>query len=111
MNDVQQLPLTLQYLAGGLGSIRGFNYGSIGPGRYLEIVSAEYQHRIIDKLYGAVFYDVGTATNKFNTQINRGDGLGFVYASPIGPIQVYLARAESKPWKPKSIIFNIGAEF
>ncbi len=111
VNDLNQLPLTLQYLAGGPGSIRGYNYGSIGPGRYLEIASGEYQHRIIDNLYGAVFYDAGTATNKFNQGIMRGDGFGFVYISPIGPVQVYLARAESKAWKPKSIIFNIGADF
>ncbi len=111
VNDTSQLPLTLQYLAGGLGSVRGYNFGSIGPGRYLEVASAEYQHRIIDKVYGAVFYDIGTATNQFNKNLKRGDGFGFVYASPIGPVQLYLARAESKSWKPKSIIFNIGAEF
>lgn len=111
VNDTKQLPLTLQYLAGGPGSIRGYNYGSIGPGRYLEVASAEYQHRIIDKVYGAVFYDVGTATDQFNKGFKRGDGFGFVYASPIGPVQIYLARAESKSWKPKSIIFNIGADF
>lgn len=111
VNDVYQLPLTLQYLAGGPGSVRGFNLGSIGPGRYLEVASAEYQHRIIDNLYGAIFYDVGTATKHFNTNIQRGDGFGFVYSSPIGPVQLYLARAESKPWKPKMIIFNIGVDF
>ncbi|MCE3237666.1 MAG: tamA [Gammaproteobacteria bacterium] len=111
VNDINQLPLTLQYLAGGPGSIRGYNYGSIGPGRYLEIASAEYQHRIVDKIYGAVFYDVGTATNKFNQGFQRGTGFGFVYISPIGPVQIYLARAESKSWKPKSILFNIGADF
>ncbi len=111
VNDINQLPLTLQYLAGGPNSVRGYNYGSIGPGRYLEIASAEYQHRIVDNLYGALFYDVGTATNKFNQGFQRGDGFGFVYISPIGPVQIYLARAESKSWKPKSILFNIGADF
>ncbi|MCD6039567.1 MAG: tamA [Gammaproteobacteria bacterium] len=110
VNDINQLPLTLQYLAGGPGSVRGYNYGSIGPGRYLEVISAEYQHRIMNNVYGALFYDVGTATNKFNQGFQRGDGVGLVYSSPIGPIQIYLARAESKSWKPKSIIFNIGAE-
>lgn len=111
VNDTNQLPLTLQYLAGGPSSIRGYNYGSIGPGRYLELASVEYQHRIIDNVYGAVFYDIGTATNQFNEGFKRGDGFGFVYVSPIGPVQIYLARAESKSWKPKSIIFNIGADF
>lgn len=111
VNDTNQLPLTLQYLAGGFGSVRGYHYGSIGPGRYLEIASAEYQHRIVDKLYGAIFYDFGGATNQFNQGLKRGDGIGMVYASPIGPVQLYLTRAESKSWKPKSIIFNIGADF
>jgi outer membrane translocation and assembly module TamA len=54
---------------------------------------------------------MGTATNKFGTGLKRGDGFGFVYVSPIGPIQVYVARAESKSWKPKKILFNIGPEF
>jgi translocation and assembly module TamA len=111
VNDINQLPLTLQYLAGGPGSIRGYNYGSIGPGRYLEIASIEYQHQIIENVYAAIFYDMGTATNKFGTGLKRGDGFGFVYVSPIGPIQVYVARAESKSWKPKKILFNIGPEF
>jgi translocation and assembly module TamA len=111
VNDLNQLPLTLQYLVGGPGSIRGYNYGSIGPGRYIEIISAEYQHRIVDNLYGALFYDIGTATNKFNTEFKRGDGLGFVYISSIGPIQIYLTHRETGPIYSRKIIFSIGPDF
>ena len=111
VNDLARLPLTLNFFAGGVNSIRGFPDSSIGPGRYLEIASIEYQHRIIGDWSGAVFYDVGNATNHFNDPLNRGAGVGLVYNSAIGPIQVYLARAESKPQKPYQVEFSIGPQF
>jgi translocation and assembly module TamA len=110
VNDLARLPLTLRFLAGGLGSVRGYAFGSIGPGRYLETASAEYQHVIYGNFSGALFYDVGTATNHFNDVLLRGEGVGIVYNSIIGPIQVYVARAMSKPGKPLSIEFNIGPD-
>lgn len=111
VNDLKRLPLTLNFFAGGPRSVRGYPYSSIGPGRYLKIASVEYQHRITDNWSGALFYDAGTATDHFNSSLNRGDGLGLVYHSLIGPIQIYVARAESKPGKPLQIEFSIGPDF
>jgi translocation and assembly module TamA len=110
VNDLARLPLTLRYLAGGLGSVRGYAFGSIGPGRYLETASAEYQHVIYGNFSGAIFYDIGTATDHFNNGFMRGEGVGIVYNSVIGPVQVYVARAMSKPGKPFSLEFNIGPD-
>jgi len=111
VNDLSRLPLTLRFFAGGLGSIRGYAFSSIGPGRYLETASAEYQHRIYGNFSGAVFYDVGTATDHFNDYLFRGEGVGVIYNSIIGPIQVYVGRAMSKPGKPLSVQFSIGPDF
>jgi len=111
VNDLSRLPLTLNFFAGGLGSVRGYPYSSLGPGRYLETASVEYQHKIIGDWDGAVFYDVGNASNHFNNPIMRGDGFGVIYNSIIGAIQVYVGRAESKPGKPYSIEFSIGPDF
>jgi translocation and assembly module TamA len=111
VNDLNQLPLTLNYFAGGLNSVRGYEYGSLGPGRYLEVASVEYQHRIYGNWNGAIFYDAGNAVNHFNNPLMRGDGIGIIYQSMIGAIQIYIARAESKPNKPLSIEFTIGPDF
>jgi translocation and assembly module TamA len=111
VNDLNQLPLTLNYFAGGINSVRGYAFGSLGPGRYLEIASIEYQHQIIGQWNGAVFYDAGNAINHFNDPLMRGVGVGIVYQSMIGSIQIYLARAESKDGKPLSIDFTIGPDF
>ncbi len=111
VEDLDKLPLTLRFFAGGLGSVRGFAYSSLGPGRYLKVASAELQHRIYGNWSGAIFYDVGTASNQFNASPSRGAGLGLIYSSIIGPIQVYVSRAESSPGKPFRIDFNLGPDF
>jgi len=111
---VQQLsvfPLTKRFFAGGVDSIRGFADSSIGPGRYLEVGSIEYQNKIHGNVYGAVFYDIGTAANHFNERLNRGVGVGVVYQSMVGPIKLYLAKALSKSGRPNSIEFSAGPEF
>ena len=111
VEKLKNLPLTLRFFAGGINSIRGYPDSSIGPSRYLYEGSAEYRHRVWDQLYGAVFYDVGTATDSFGTPLNVGTGVGAVYESVVGPIKLYVAKAISKHNKPYSIEFAVGAEF
>lgn len=111
VKDLNQLPLTLNFFAGGINSIRGYPYDSIGPGRYLRVGSVELQHKIIGNFSGAAFYDFGAAGNHFNDAFNIGDGFGIIYSSIIGPIKLYAGRAESKNGKPMSIEFSIGPEF
>lgn len=110
VDNLSRLPLTLRFFAGGLGSVRGYAYGSIGPGRYLETASIEYQHRIYDHFNGAIFFDAGTANDHFNVGIQRGAGLGIIYNSIVGAVQIYVARALSKPGLPYSIEFSIGPD-
>lgn len=111
VQDLNNLPLTLSYFAGGLGSVRGYPYSTLGPGKYLEVASAEFQHKIIGDWSGAVFYDVGNASNTFNSNFMRGDGAGIIYSSFIGPIKVYVGRAESIPGKPYRFEFSMGPDF
>lgn len=111
VKNLDQLPLTMNFFAGGLGSVRGYPFSSIGPGRYLEVASVELQHRLYGDLNGAIFYDIGTATDHFNKNFNRGVGIGFVYKSMIGPIQLYVAKALDSTGKPTRIEFNIGTDF
>ncbi|MHB1949094.1 MAG: autotransporter assembly complex protein TamA [Gammaproteobacteria bacterium] len=111
VENLNQLPLSLRYFAGGLGSVRGYPLNSIGPGKFLEVGSIEVQHRIVGNWNGALFYDAGNASNRFNGAFKRGQGAGVVYQSFLGPVQFYVGRAMSKPGKPYSIEFSIGPDF
>ncbi len=111
VENLNQLPLTLRYFAGGLGTVRGYPYSTIGPGKYLEVGSVEIQHKLIGDWYGAAFYDVGNASNTFNSNFNRGQGLGIIYQSFVGPVQLYVGQALSKPGKPYALEFSIGPDF
>ena len=120
INDLNQLPLSLQYFAGGSQSIRGYGYESLGPGRTLAIGSIEYQRQVYNKWYATVFYDTGNATNHLichdaddgNAQENCGlkssPGIGVLWASPVGPLEITLAQAIDEPNKPLHVEFSMG---
>ncbi len=110
VNDLSRLPLTLRYFAGGPGSVRGYNISSLGPGRYLKTASVEYQHQLYGNFSGSLFYDAGNASDHFNQPLLGGEGVGIIYNSLLGPVQVYVARAMSKQGKPLSVDFSIGPD-
>lgn len=108
-NHLSILPLPLQFFAGGTQSIRGFNYQSLGPGRYLVVGSVELQHQIINKWHAAVFFDVGNAMNHFS-KLQRAAGAGIMWVSPVGPIEVTFAKTVSQPGNPWRIQFTMGPD-
>jgi translocation and assembly module TamA len=111
VQDLQKLPLTLQFFAGGPNSVRGYRFDSMGPGRYLKVGSVELQHKIIGDWSAGIFYDAGIAANQFNASPQHSRGVGIIYNSMIGPIKLYVDRADSTPGKPLRFDFNIGPEF
>ncbi|MDA8562213.1 amino acid permease, partial [Gammaproteobacteria bacterium] len=111
VNNLKELPLTLNFFAGGLNSLRGYPYASIGPGKYLRTASVELQHKIIGSFSGAIFYDIGNASDHFNDDIKKGSGIGIIYNSIMGPIKLYAGHAISEKGKPMSLEFSIGPDF
>lgn len=94
IDELDSLPLSYQFYTGGPNSVRGYDSQSIGPGRYLGELSGEYQRRVYGNWYAAAFYDAGAAVEKFNeidNQLKRSVGLGVVWQSPVGDVQIYLA--------------------
>ena len=98
--DNTSVPASLLFRAGGTESVRGYKYQSIGnvrdgtvyPTRYLATAGVEYQRWINATWGGAVFYDVGTATDNWSDkQLFQGVGVGVRYRSPVGPVNVDLA--------------------
>ena len=78
-----------------MGTIRGYDYKSIGPGKYMRIISAEVQHRVYKDWYAAVFVDMGNVGNSNRTALLKSFGVGTVYKSPVGDIELSVAH----PWK------------
>lgn len=94
---IDELPLSIRFYAGGASSVRGFSYQSLGPGRYLVDGSSEYQFKIYHKWYGAAFYDVGNAFDNPPMNLSQSTGLGVVWRSPLGPLELTVSRALNDP--------------
>lgn len=111
VHDIHKLPLSMRFFAGGLNSVRGYKDSGIGPGRYLATGTVELQHHITGNWSGALFYDMGTATDHWDNQFSKSTGVGVIYESMIGPIKLYAAHALDRPGRPYSVEFSIGPEF
>lgn len=94
------IPASLLFRAGGADSVRGYSYESIGnnvggsvlPTKYLMTGGGEYQHWFTHDYGGAVFYDIGTATDNWHEKtFYQGVGVGARWRSPIGPVNLDLA--------------------
>ena len=124
---IERVPLSLQFFAGGAQSVRGYDYQELGPGRYLIVASVEYQHQVKGNWWGAGFIDSGNAINSFSNQKNSflgkraptsislaqvlktSAGLGVMYVSPVGPIEVTIAKPITDSNKSAKIQFTMGA--
>lgn len=99
VDSIENVPATMRFFAGGDQSIRGFGYKSIAPrddenklvgGKYLAVASVEYSYPVKENWRIATFVDGGTATNDFSEEILYGTGVGAAWASPIGPIKIFV---------------------
>jgi translocation and assembly module TamA len=108
INHIENLPLSLQLLAGGAQSIRGYSYNSIGPGRNSFVGSVEIQQRIKGDFYIGAFYDAGTVSNKLFHNILQGVGPAFIWLSPVGMMELSLAHALSNRGANWAIQFSMG---
>ncbi|AEG00323.1 autotransporter assembly complex protein TamA [Methylomonas methanica] len=100
VDNFDKLPTSYRYYAGGMNSIRGYSYKELGRkdaqghvigGRFLSVVSVEYEQAVLDDWGVAAFIDGGNAYNLDNIEIKSGAGLGVRWYSPIGLIRVDVA--------------------
>ncbi|MDY0006143.1 MAG: autotransporter assembly complex family protein [Spongiibacteraceae bacterium] len=100
-DDIQQVPASQRFFTGGDQTVRGYDYQSIGPkdadgsligGKYLNVVSLEYNYRLFTHWKVALFTDAGRAFNDgFNESWRRSVGVGIRWLSPIGQIRIDVA--------------------
>lgn len=119
VDNIENVPYSLRFYAGGDQSVRGFAYQSISPededgdligGKYLLTSTIEYNYQFAQNWRAALFVDGGTATNDFSDDFEVGAGFGFRYLTPIGPVKVDHAWGLTKESKSTRLSITIGPE-
>ena len=97
------VPRHLRYYAGGGGSVRGFDYQSIGPrderdkpsgGASVVEGSVEWRQRVYGDFGAVAFVDAGAVANSSvpdTSNLRVGAGLGVRYYTAIGPVRADVA--------------------
>lgn len=122
--DASAIPNTQLFIAGGQNSVRGYAPGGIGvtntdgtisPGRYMAVGSAEWQipirvNKRLTDWEAALFVDAGSVANDpRDMQAQVGLGMGARWRSPVGPLQIDLAYGEAtRDWR---LHLNVGFIF
>ena len=112
------VPSSLRFFAGGDNSVRGYAYKSLGPrdvtgevvgGKHLLQGSMELQRAIFDKWAVSIFYDVGNAFDDASSlKLYQGAGVALHSTTPIGALNLSLARQIAVPDPQFRIHFTIG---
>ena len=126
-------PITKNYYVGGIGSVRGYSPGSLGPQYYNYIIGANQPTGGQSKIVGNVEYTVpvpGSGVDKtlrmftfidggnafgqnINLVLNYSYGLGLSWISPLGPLKF----SYGIPYKPyptanvQRLQFQVGTAF
>lgn len=121
--DFNQLPPELRFFAGGDRSIRGYDYQELGPlnglnkvrgGKYLAVLSGEYEYAFNDTWALAGFADVGNAfdatARASGSIVKKSVGTGIRWRSPVGIVRIDFAFAIDEPKSPLKLHLVIGPD-
>ncbi len=122
-----RVPIFDRLYLGGANNLRGFRFRDVSPkdvngepigGQTLARATLEYTFPVIDKVRGAVFYDVGFvnagAYDFASGNVNSDIGLGVRLDLPIGPVRIDYGipmQADASNDSSGRFNFNIGYQF
>ncbi len=117
---LKELPASLRFFAGGDRSVRGYGYQELGPrdasgdvvgGKNLLTMSIELEKALFTNWGLAVFYDAGNAFDSLSDiRLYEGAGVGVRYYTPIGALQLDLARQIGVDDPSYRVHFTVGFE-
>ncbi len=120
------VPVFKRFFSGGSASVRGFDLDRLGPlddnedpigGLTVAEVGVELRFPLWKQLGGVLFTDAGQVNRRSfhlgGSEFFYSTGVGFRYATPIGPLRVDLAQILNPPSgiQPFRIHFSIGHAF
>lgn len=117
--EFDRVPPSLRFFVGGDGSVRGYGYDSISPrdsqgalegGRYMATASLEYNYKVVNNWWGALFVDGGDAWNRFKPNWKTSVGVGVRWISPIGPVRFDVAHGFENENEKVMFLINLGPE-
>ncbi len=123
IGETEEIPISLRYFAGGTSTVRGFEFGTIGPqvdgeptgGEVYLALQAELRFPIWGELHGAVFSDRGGVWFRHD-QVD-GDrtrysvGLGLRYYTPAGALVVDVAWNPSREEDEEAVEVHLSIGF
>ncbi|MDL2285686.1 autotransporter assembly complex protein TamA, partial [Desulfovibrio sp. OttesenSCG-928-F07] len=102
--NAAEVPPSIRFYSGGGGSVRGYDYRSIGPrnaskdplgGESLVEFSFETRFKFNDEWGAVLFVDGGTVYDRkqpdFNEELQWGAGVGLRYYTVLGPVRFDIA--------------------
>jgi translocation and assembly module TamA len=118
---LDELPPSLRFFAGGDQSVRGYAYQSLGPrdalgnvvgGKHLLTGCVELYRAILEDWAVSMFYNAGNAFDSFNNlSLFQAAGVGVHYYTPVGALNLSLARQIRVDDPEFRIHFTVGFEF
>lgn len=119
-DSLHDTPPSLRFFAGGDRSVRGYSYKSLGPrddsgdvvgGRQMLVGSIELERALFQSWGVSAFFDAGNAFDTFSSfKLYQGAGLGLHYYSPIGALNLSLARPLNGRHSSLHVHFTVGFE-
>lgn len=103
VDDPRTVPNEFLFRTGGVGTVRGYSYQSLGRkagtattgSTTLEVASAEYVRWFGTQWGGAVFFDIGDASDSIRSvSLAQGYGVGARWRTLAGPLALDLAYGE-----------------
>ncbi len=124
---VDDVPIFDRYFLGGANNLRGFGFRDVGPkdthndpigGNTFMNGTAEYTFPIVERVRGAVFFDVGEVqfnSYSYNTGNLKSDaGIGLRLNLPIGPLRLdygYPIMTDPSTGTSGKFQFSVGYQF
>jgi translocation and assembly module TamA len=120
-DTLDDLPPSLRFFAGGDQSVRGYAYQSLGPvdslgnvvgGKHLLSGCVEMKRALMEDWAVSAFYNAGNAFDSFKElKLFQAAGAGVHYYTPVGALNLYLARQIGEDEPKFRIHFTVGFEF